>query len=632
MVDKNQQTEESYLNNIFPIGFTECITLWANKAYGSIVDILKDCVLRFVEYYRKQDPGVDDFEVLNVHNTTEDRLTCPIVAEGIVVYWLCRKRVEGIKAIFEGYYDFCLEKYEKAHEGDEDAWKRNLKKEFVCHHHILNEKKCIKSSEALFAYVTESDQKKIKSITDNYLKFARAKRKELYPPNHPANRMIEDTFLDAYRVGGPAYECMSWMRTEYNLPNTDSIWFKLNNKTTKEKLSGIWKERHEKGIPEYVTEGYEDFDDHVLKYSNGGLMDEINENIKKCQTQEDRIRYIISLLQPFKDFAEAFYSKAKIDARKRAITEHEKWISDWETMPDDAVDERTGNPISPKDQISACKESIEEYKQDIEYWKRVQQDFYWFAQHGLGAGHYREYPQVVNDKMCEYLGGWWGCMITFARRLAALALTYGIKLMDVQERCEVYLMWRFIITDYVDYKYITSTEHARRLLDEIEAKKPKKEISSNTAKEFTWEEEKQCFKSAVLNVMEEKRKTGDYFFEKPTHWIAVYRVAVDCGVMYDMEDPNEPQDKSKPQYDRFKKLAHELKLDVNPPTRIPFTKKSIDSIKKPNYVRYNAPYPWSKDELTLTKSINLYSELENIYKLLKVKYHQFVRQAEDTYD
>ena len=105
--------------------------------------------------------------------------------------------------------------------------------------------------------------------------------------------MIEDTFLDAYRVGGPAYECMSWMRTEYNLPNTDSIWFKLNNKTTKEKLSGIWKERHEKGIPEYVTEGYEDFDDHVLKYSNGGLMDEINENIKKCQTQEDRIRYII---------------------------------------------------------------------------------------------------------------------------------------------------------------------------------------------------------------------------------------------------------------------------------------------------------------------------------------------------
>ena len=142
-------------------------------------------------------------------------------------------------------------------------------------------------------------------------------------------------------------------------------------------------------------------------------------------------------------------------------------------MPDDAVDERTGEPIRPKDQIAACVESIEEYKQDIEYWKKVQQDFYWFAQHGLGAGHYREYPQEVNDEMCKYLGGWWECMIFFARRLAALALTYGIKLMDVQERCEIYLMWHFRITDYVDEKYITSIEHARKLLDEIEAKKPK---------------------------------------------------------------------------------------------------------------------------------------------------------------
>ena len=40
-------------------------------------------------------------------------------------------------------------------------------------------KKGIKASEALFAYVTESDQKKVKSVSSNYLKFARAKRKEL---------------------------------------------------------------------------------------------------------------------------------------------------------------------------------------------------------------------------------------------------------------------------------------------------------------------------------------------------------------------------------------------------------------------------------------------------------------------
>jgi len=443
---------------------------WLTGQTGEIVDLLGNNEFRFIDY-------IDSPELRLKHTTEESKLSCPVVACGLVGYWLHKKDSEGTKAIFEGYYDLMLKEYEKAHLGDDDAWERDFKKEFVCRYHIPREKKQIRTSEAIFAYITESDQKKIKSITDNYLKFARTKRKQLYPPKHPANRMIEDTFLDAYRMGGPAYECMSWMRTEYNLPHMGPHWHK-GRKTEKEQLTGKWKEHHERVIPEYVAESYEDFDDSVLKYTNGGLMDEIDENIKKCQTREDRIRYIISLLQPFKEFAEAFYAKAQIDERKRSIDEHKKWIKDWEAIPDDAVDERTGEPIRPKEQISACEETIEEYNQDIEYWKKVQEDFFWFAQHGLGAGHYREYPQVVNDEMCKYLGGWWECMIFFARRLAALALTYGIKLMDVQERCEVYLTWHFNITDYVDYKYITSPEHARKLLEEIEVKKPKNEVNS----------------------------------------------------------------------------------------------------------------------------------------------------------
>ena len=443
---------------------------WLTGQTGEIVDLKGDCIFRFVDYDTEGELRIK-------HITEESQLSCPIVACGFVGYWLHKKDTEGTKAIFDGYYELCLKNYEKAHECDDDAWERDLKKEFVCRHHVPTEKKKIKASEALFPYITESDQKKVKSIMANYLKYARSKRKQLYPPNHPANRIIEDTFLDAYRVGGPANECMSWMRTEYNLPYQWPHWRK-DNKTAKDILSGRWKEHHEKVIPEYIAEEYEDFDDRVLKYANGGLMEEIDENLRNCRTQEDRIRYIISLLQPFKEFADAFDAKARIDERKRGIKEHEKWIKDWETMPDDAVDERTGEPIRPKDQIAACNKFIDEYKQDIDYWKKVQEDFYWFAQHGLGAGDYRDYPQEVNDDMCKYLGGWWDCMIFFARRLAALALTYGIKLMDVQERCEIYLMWHFMITDYVDEKYITSTEHARKLLDEIDAKKPKNEPNS----------------------------------------------------------------------------------------------------------------------------------------------------------
>ena len=448
---------------------TKVSDAWLTGQTGEIVDLLGNNEFRFIDY-------IDSPELRLKHTTDESKLACPVIACGIVGYWLHKKDSEGTKAIFEGYYDLKLKEYEKTHLVDDDAWERDFKKEFVCRYHIPREKKQIKASEALYAYITESDQKKIKSITDNYLKFARTKRKQLYPPKHPANRMIEDTFLDAYRVGGPAYECMSWMRTEYNLPDTDS--YGLSEEVHWRQSSGKRKERHERLIPEYVAEGYEDFDDGVLMYANGGLMEEIDENFKKCQTKEDRIRYIISLLQPFKEFAAAFYAKAQIDERKRSIDEHKKWIKDWESMPDDSVDERTGEPIQPKEQISACKESIEEFNQDIEYWKKVQADFYWFAQHGLGGGDYREYPQEVNDEMCKYLGGWWKCMLFFARRLAALALTYGIKLMDVQERCEIYLMWRFRLHDYVDNKFITSIEHARKLLDEIEPKELKSEVIS----------------------------------------------------------------------------------------------------------------------------------------------------------
>jgi hypothetical protein len=391
----------------------------------------------------------------------------------------------GVKAIFEAYFKFRLEEYEKAHEYDDDAWERDLKREFICRYHISSEKKWIKTSEALFAYITECDKKKVNSVSLNYLKFARSKRRELYPPNHPSNRIIEDTFLDAYRMGGPAYECMEWMRIEYNMPNMGPHWHD-GGKTRKELLSGRWKEHHEIFIPEYVAEEYEDFNDGVLMYTNGGLMDEINENLKNCPTYDDRVRYIISLLQPFKEFAAAFYAKEQIDERKYAIAECQKDLKSWESVSEDAVDERTGELLEPAKQVEACKQFIDEYEQDIKYWKQVEEDFFWLAQHGLGAGHYRTFRCEVNDQMCKYLGGWWRLMITFSRRLAAVALTYGIKLMDIQEQCRVYLNWHFTITDYEDHKFITSVDHARKLLLEIENNKRKEtdEVLFKTNEEF----------------------------------------------------------------------------------------------------------------------------------------------------
>lgn len=157
----------------------------------------------------------------------------------------------------------------------------------------------------------------------------------------------------------------------------------------------------------------------------------------------------------------------------------------------------------------------------------------------------------------------------------------------------------------------------------------KVEHNSTHCKVLTWEEKKQCFKKAVLSVMEHKKHDGEYLFQKKSQWKAVYRFGVDIGIIYNVDNPNEPQDKSTPQYATFEKFAKELQLDENPPTRLPFTKSAINDITKPNYDRYNTPYPWSQDKIIDDpRSILLYTELENVYLELQEKYDNFVSQAE----
>lgn len=430
---------------------------WLTGQIGVIMDHLDDCNFRYVDYINNSG------ETCKKYFTEDDELKCPIVVCGFVGYWFHKRNELGTKDIFEGYYNLHMNKYIKAHECDDDAWDRDLNKEFACRRHIPTEKKLIKASEAIYSYITDADQKKIANIAKNYIKFARGKCKALYPSKYPENMLIEETFIDAYRIGGPAYECMYWVRTEYNLPFMGPHNFN-SGKTKKESLSGRWIEHHEVEVPEYVREGFEDFDDRVLIYSNGGLMDELNENLKNCPTHDDRVRYLCTLIQPFKDFADAFYAKERIDERKSSIIEHEKWIKKWEKIDDDAVDERTCEPICPKTQIAACKKVNNNYYKDIVYWEKVQKRFFDFAQHGLTG----EFTDEENQEMCMYLGSWWSLMITFAKRLASLALTYGIKLMDIQEECKVYLTWHFLITDYVDNKFISSVYHARELLKKIE--------------------------------------------------------------------------------------------------------------------------------------------------------------------
>lgn len=152
------------------------------------------------------------------------------------------------------------------------------------------------------------------------------------------------------------------------------------------------------------------------------------------------------------------------------------------------------------------------------------------------------------------------------------------------------------------------------------------QMFSNT-KNLSWETEKMAFKYAVSYVMEIKRD-GAYLFKNNTQWIAVYRFAIDKGIMYDVDDPKTPENFNEPQYAIFEKLVQELQLNENPSTRIPFTKNTINNLSKPTYNRYNKKYPWKGDDIKDSRSFLLYMEMENVYLALEKEYNSLISKKE----
>lgn len=441
------------------------IDYWQTNQTGAIVE-LHNNVFYFVDYLN--DKGI----LREKHLSEEAELSCPIVAVGFVAYWLKMYDSIGVKEIFDNYFALCLRTYELEHQSDADAWERDLVEEFTCRWHLSAEKKYMKDSEAIYPFLTSSDVARIKEINASYLRYVRKKRLPYTQKVYAKNRIIEDTFFEAYKSGG-AYMCVDWVRTEYDLPYMTNPYGK--RRKLKDALQGRWRIRHEVELPEYIQEAYDDFNDEVLVCRDGGLIEEIEDNLKRCVSQDDKVRYIISLLYPFKEFADAFYPLARIEERKKAIQVTAQALNDWKKVPKEAVDERTGKLLMPEKQIEACHDMISRYEQDIEYWKYVEDRFYSFAQSGLKG----EFEEGDNPEIFKCLGEWWGLMITFSRRLAALALSYGIKLIDVQKQCGIHLNWSYSIIDYVDDKYVLSIEHAQKLLNDIESKE-KSEADSMT--------------------------------------------------------------------------------------------------------------------------------------------------------
>ena len=273
--------------------------------------------------------------------------------------------------------------------------------------------------------VSSSDVKEIQMNVHNHLKYAQSKR--LNNIDMDDNLKLEHEFLTLYKPGGIAHRCMLWIRDEYNLPYLLTFHEKSINGTIG--TTGLSEKeicRHREKTKR-VIEGYNNFDASILYYNNGGIMDEIEINIKHCSTEDELQRYVMSLVTPFCDFADAFNSKSKIDNLKSILVKLEQELKSLNRNNDIIEDHQKRIAVINKDIL------------------------------------------LINMEYC--LGQFWKWMITYGKRLASLLLLYKVNFMDVQEQCGIYLVGRIRPQDYIDHKRICSKEQAKFLLKQLSQKK-----------------------------------------------------------------------------------------------------------------------------------------------------------------
>ncbi|WP_443702595.1 hypothetical protein [Prevotella sp.] len=445
----------SLLERIITEGYAESSTTWQNKATGIITNDEEDeTIFRFYECTD------DDIDCMSASSTDEDMEQYPVVACGIVGKWIHLREEDDISDIFDVYYDDCMDEYKFDHGGDPDAWDRDLEQEFILTKHIQKEKENIKQSEEIMPYLTEADCKKIRDVADNYLRYARRRRNEALTKKYPRDMVLQKTFADLYLRGG-AHTCLQWFRNEYDLP-IRAEWGKPHT-PMKETLHREMFTNHQLEASTIAKEAFEDFDEDLLLSNEQPLMQEIESNLRKRSSEADRERYLLSLLAPFRDFANAFCPKSRIQDAEREIRHIGDERTRWTAVLDKTADASSKEYADAKEQLHACDEAEQLLRSGIDHYNNVADRLYWYAQHGLT----RSCTEEEDSEMCLNLGYWLDILQMFARKLASLALFYGFDLKELQEKSGVYLLPKVMIVDYVDYSHITSFEQARRLLEEI---------------------------------------------------------------------------------------------------------------------------------------------------------------------
>ena len=496
---------------------------------------------------------------------------------GIMKYWAEHPDSDFDIDLFEGYEEQIVEYYRQANKTNREIcsmskdelkrkardWYRLTEKEIGFGVKLYQELTC--------AYMDVANL--VETCIWDYLKDAYKDYRRMCAPNGITPKDFYEEALRQFQAGGLAVDCMDFILREHQCPEE---WQKNKNEYTLTREFFIYQ---------YIDAYYRDGGYRKLRQ---GVREKL-----EGKSSDDCRREVIKMLKAVKGFSHMLYAKTE-PTHVRLIGLHIEYTVDKEWLLDVA---RPLHYISShaKDSLRSCFSDFVGILEDI---GRI-----WAAR--LLKEHHIDIRELEEET---------GCIL------------YPVLNPMKHSHADDEDIYRY----YVDKDYGDPLDDECCIYDEREAKELLHQIrvkAPHVAKQITWEDKKQCFKTAVLNVMERKKPDGNYLLERDSQWIAIYRFAVDIAIMYEKNKQSAPEGNS-PQYKTFSDFAHEHQLDVNPPTRLPFEKEYISRISKDSYQRYNSTYPWPQDGITDARSYVLYTQLEDVYMALKEEYENLVHQKE----
>ncbi len=273
------------------------------------------------------------------------------------------------------------------------------------------------------------------------------------------DRTLENEFFKEFEYSGTACYWLRWVQWKYDLKNKNSIGGISSQ--AEEKLYDLFLEVTIPQMPQ-IRETLElSIDD--------SLYAEIAANLEECKSDEEKERYVGSLIKPFKHYSDICLPLAQVDRLKYKIEKIESCVADIVDLPADEMLVSTSDYTTP---VMTVSEQLAQYDKDkteaeieIESIKKRTQKFW----HIICDSNTPNHSHISE---CIF------AFFSYYSRLDALLLTHYVDLMELQKDYGVYFVEERIMSCVASH--IGSVGLTQKYIEEINRRKAQPVICEST--------------------------------------------------------------------------------------------------------------------------------------------------------